>query len=342
MRVKSIEWRDEKLFIIDQTLLPEEYKVIELSTLELAEDAIRRLRVRGAPAIGIAAAYGAYVAFRNISALPLDEFKKEGEEILARLNATRPTAVNLSWALKQIEEILRRGNDVESILDEALKKAKYIHLDDEERCRKMGENGQELIPRKANILTHCNTGALATGGTGTALSLVYSAWEENKDIHVYMDETRPLLQGARLTAWELVESGIPATLITDSMAAWLMRQGGIDLVIVGADRIAANGDAANKIGTYSLAVNARHHGVPFYVVAPLSTFDLSLKSGKEIVIEERDGEEIKRIGECRTAPSGVETYNPAFDVTPAELITAIITEKKIIRNEEFNQIINLN
>jgi len=335
---KAIEWRDGKLSIIDQTLLPGSYKTIELSSLADVEEAIKSLKVRGAPAIGIAAAYGAYVAFKHLASKDIETFIKEAREILKSLNATRPTAVNLSWALSQIEEILNTGKDHQRILKNTLDLAKRIHDEDRESCRNIGLNGASLIKNNSNILTHCNTGALATGGMGTALALVYRAMEEKKNIHVYVDETRPLLQGSRLTAWELTQSGISATLIADNMAAWLMGQGKIDLIIVGADRIAGNGDAANKIGTYSLAVNAKYHHIPFYVAAPTSTFDLEIRSGAEIVIEERDAEEVKHFGSCQTAPKAINAYNPAFDVTPADLITAIITEKKIIWNKEFNKI----
>jgi len=335
---KAIEWHDGKLSIIDQTLLPGSYKTIELTSLADVEEAIKSLKVRGAPAIGIAAAYGAYVAFKHLPGNDIETFKKEAREILKSLNATRPTAVNLSWALSQIEEILNTGKDHLTILKNTLDMAKHIHDEDRESCRNIGLNGAPLIKNNSNILTHCNTGALATGGMGTALALVYHAMEEKKNIHVYVDETRPLLQGSRLTAWELTQSGIAATLIADNMAAWLMGQGKIDLIIVGADRIAGNGDAANKIGTYSLAVNAKYHHIPFYVAAPTSTFDLEIMSGAEIVIEERDAEEVKHFGGCQSAPKEINAYNPAFDVTPADLITAIITEKKIIWNKEFNKI----
>lgn len=342
MQINSIEWLNDKLHIIDQTKLPEDFTRIQLTTLEDVEQAIRLLKVRGAPAIGIAAAYGAYLAIRELNENNIIEFRKQCLIVTKRLNATRPTAVNLSWALKQIENIINNGNDQQDIKKEILRLAIEIHEDDRERCRQMGKYGATLIPPGSTVLTHCNTGILATGGIGTALSAVYTAWDNHKNLRVYADETRPLLQGARLTTWELMQKGIPVILIADNMAAWLMKQGKIDLIIVGADRIAANGDAANKIGTYSLAVNAKHHGIPFYIAAPLSTFDFSTQTGEEIVIEERDADEIRFFGQKRTAPENVDVYNPAFDVTPQQLISAIITENGIIENKNFNQIKRLN
>lgn len=338
MQINSIEWQDDQLHIIDQTKLPEDFTRIQLKTLEDVEQAIRLLKVRGAPAIGIAAAYGAYLSIRELNENNINKFHKQCLEVTKRLNATRPTAVNLSWALNQIENIINNCEDQQSIKKEILRLAIEIHEDDRERCRQMGKYGATLIPSGSTVLTHCNTGILATGGIGTALSAVYTAWENHKNLQVYADETRPLLQGARLTAWELKQNGIPVTLIADNMAAWLMKQGKIDLIIVGADRIAVNGDAANKIGTYSLAVNAKHHGIPFYIAAPLSTFDFSTPTGEGIVIEERDADEIRFFGQKRTAPENVDVYNPAFDVTPQHLITALITENGIIENKDFNQI----
>ena len=338
MPLNAIAWSDNKLIIIDQTRLPGKLEKIKLQTLEEIEEAIRKLKVRGAPAIGIAAAYGAYVAISGLHYTDLDDFRLKSINVIERLNATRPTAVNLSWALKQIREIIDTGFDPEKIKEGILKLAIDIHEDDRQRCHMLGEYGSQLIPSGSKILTHCNTGILATGGKGTALSGIYTAWEKHRNIRVYADETRPLLQGSRLTAWELMENNVPVTLIADNMAAWLMQNKKIDLVIVGADRIAANGDAANKIGTYSVAVIAKYHDIPFYVAAPLSTFDLSIQSGKDIVIEERDPEEVRRFGKSYSAPENVDVYNPAFDVTPAELITAIVTEKGIIKNKDFNQI----
>lgn len=342
MQINSIEWLDDKLYIIDQTKLPENFTRIQLKTLEDVEQAIRRLKVRGAPAIGIAAAYGAYLSIRELNENNISEFREQCLAVTKRLNDTRPTAVNLSWALKQIENIINSGDDQQDIKKNILSLAIEIHEDDRERCRQMGKYGATLIPPGSRVLTHCNTGILATGGIGTALSAVYTAWENHQDLRVYADETRPLLQGARLTAWELMQKDIPVILIADNMAAWLMKQGKIDLIIVGADRIAANGDAANKIGTYSLAVNAKHHGIPFYIAAPLSTFDFSTPTGEQIVIEERDADEIRFFGDKRTAPVNVDVYNPAFDVTPQNLISAIITENGVIENKDFKQIKRLN
>jgi methylthioribose-1-phosphate isomerase len=338
MPIESIVWKNDSLFIIDQTLLPQQEIYIKLDTLDKVTDAIVKLRVRGAPAIGIAAAYGAYVVLRQFDHLKFADFKDTARSILEIIAKTRPTAVNLSWAVNQIHELVKNSKDLPTLLSDIFTLAQHIHSDDRERCSGMGRFGAEFIKDGATILTHCNTGALATGGIGTALAAIYTAHAQGKKVHVFADETRPLLQGSRLTAYELQKAGIQTTLIADSMAAMLMRAGHIDLVIVGADRIVANGDIANKIGTYSVAVNARYHNIPFYVSAPLSTFDFDLASGADIVIEQRAADEVRFMRTAQTAPADIPVFNPAFDVTPADLITAIITEKGIIENPDKDKI----
>ncbi len=317
MSVETIKWEDDKLKIIDQTRLPEELVYLDCRTPEEVAEAIKALRVRGAPAIGVAAAYGVVLGAERI------------DETIKLLAATRPTAVNLFWALQRMEKCARsqKGDGLKEAL---LKEAISIHEDDKEKCRKMGEYGASLIKDGDTILTHCNAGALATGGMGTALAPIYIAQAQGKSVKVFADETRPLLQGARLTTWELQQAGIDVTLICDNMAATVMKQGKINLVVVGADRIAKNGDVANKIGTYGLAVLAREHNIPFYVVAPTSTLDLSLEDGSQIPIEERSADEITCGFGKRTAPEGINVYSPAFDVTPHRFIKAIVTENGII------------
>jgi len=296
--------------------------------------------VRGAPAIGVVAAYGVVLGAKEMAEKTKNflDFKAKVELIINRLAATRPTAVNLFWALKKMKRIVEAGRSIGDIVAALETEAVNIEEQDVETNKKIGQYGAELLSSREVILTHCNTGALATAGYGTALGVVRAAFEAGKEITVYVDETRPYLQGARLTAWELQQEGIPYYLITDNMAGWLMASGEITCVIVGADRIASNGDTANKIGTYTLSVLAKEHGIPFYVAAPTSTFDLSIKTGKEIPIEERAPEEVLfcHCKDCRIAPYGAKVKNPAFDVTPHENITAIITEKGIINspNEE--------
>ncbi|MEW6619050.1 MAG: S-methyl-5-thioribose-1-phosphate isomerase [bacterium] len=316
MIVETIKWEDDKLKIIDQTKLPEELVYLECSTVDEVAEAIKKLRVRGAPAIGVAAAYGVVLGVNRI------------EQSIKLLESTRPTAVNLFWALQRMAKCAKnhKGSELKEAL---LKEAKSIHEDDREKCRQMGEYGASLIKNGDTILTHCNAGALATGGIGTALAAIYTAQKQGKKIKVFADETRPLLQGARLTTWELMQAGIDVTLICDNMAAMVMKQGKINLVIVGADRIVQNGDTANKIGTYGVAVLAKEHNIPFYVVAPTSTIDLSLEDGSQIPIEEREADEITYGFGKRTAPEGINVYSPAFDVTPNKFIKAIITEKGI-------------
>lgn len=327
-----------KLYLIDQTLLPTQLVTVEIGDVSATWDAIKKLQVRGAPAIGIAAAYGICLGIAPLFAEDkrptLSELFARLREVTEYLASSRPTAVNLFWALDRMNraaELLKERNlKPEEIAIELLKEAKAIHEEDRLLCRRLGELGQTLVHDGDSLLTHCNAGGLATAKYGTALAVFFFAQAAGKRIHVYADETRPLLQGARLTAWELQQGGIDVTLIGDSMAAMLMKQGKVNGVFVGADRIAANGDTANKIGTYSLAICARAHDIPFYVVAPSSTFDLTLEEGSGIPIEERDPEEIRNGFGKQTAPDGVRIYNPAFDVTPASLITGIVTEKGII------------
>jgi methylthioribose-1-phosphate isomerase len=321
------------LRMIDQTLLPVELREIDCDTLPLVREAIKSLRVRGAPAIGVAAGYGLVVGLQGTESLDRDAFLEEFAAVKESLATSRPTAVNLFWALDRVDRAVQTIADwpgderLERLLDEA----REIEREDREMCAAIGRHGSKIITEGGGVLTHCNAGGLATAGDGTALSVMFAAAAQGKQFRVYADETRPLLQGARLTAWELHQRGIPVTVICDSMAGWVMKQNRVQVVVTGADRIAANGDAANKIGTYSVALLAQAHGIPFYVAAPSSTFDLSLAHGDEIPIEERNPEEITRPFGRQTAPAGVDVFNPAFDVTPAELIAGIITERGIIR-----------
>ncbi len=314
----AILWQGNSLALLDQTRLPGEEVWLSYTDFRQVAAAIRTMVVRGAPAIGVSAAYAYCLAALEGADL------KEAKAVLA---ASRPTAVNLFWALERMERRAAAcGGDPQALIAEA----RAIHAEDVEMNRAMGAWGAAVVPERARILTHCNAGALATGGYGTALGVIRAAHAQGKVELVYADETRPLLQGARLTAYELVRDGIPAALIADSMAAFLMRQGKIDLVLLGCDRMAANGDFANKIGTYSVAVNARHHGVPFYTVLPSSTIDLSIPDGSGIPIEERAADEVRTLYGVQTAPQDVPVYNPAFDVTPHELLTGVITEKGVI------------
>lgn len=331
--IQALAWKDDYLELLDQTQLPERTEFLPLHTSEQVFEAIQNLRVRGAPAIGIAAAYGLYLGVRGVPTDSRPEFFRALDAQIAFLSKARPTAVNLVWALQELRaQLAALGEaDVPALKGRLLELAVALHADDRQRCQHMAEHGQRLIPDGARILTHCNTGALATGGIGTALGVIHHAHALGKKLHVYADETRPVLQGARLTMWELAAAGIPAHLICDNAAAWLMREGKVDLVLLGADRIAADGSVANKIGTYGLAVLARHHGVPFYVAAPLSTFDRRLASGREIPIEQRSEEEVRRVfGKTLITLPDAACWNPAFDVTPPELITAIITERGVI------------
>jgi len=333
--VKAINWENDSLVLLDCRALPIKEEYIQCKSYKTLIDAINCLAVRGAPAIGIAAAYGVVLAAQEAEgkAGSKEAYLAYIKEAIGELAATRPTAVNLFWALNRLKEILEdaAGCPLKEIRERLFKEAEALFNEDIECNRKIGEFGNEVVPQGANILTHCNAGALATAGYGTALGVVRAAHDSKKEIHVFADETRPLLQGARLTAWELTKEGIPCTLITDSMAGYVMKLGKVDLVITGADRITLNGDTANKIGTYSLAVLAREHGIPFYIAAPLSTIDITLKHGDEIEIEERDKQEVKYFFGVQTAPYSVNTFNPAFDVTPNEYITGIITEKGILK-----------
>lgn len=337
MPLPTIEWEGDmngRIRLIDQTLLPTELKFVYCEDIKSIWHAIKTLMVRGAPAIGIAGAMGVVLGVKDIQAKSTDAFLKELKQVTSYLGASRPTAVNLFWGLARMERIAQENADksVPEIKEALLQEALKIQNEDKLICRKIGENGVSLIKDGSGVLTHCNAGGLATADYGTALAVLFKAKEQGKRITVYADETRPLLQGARLTAWELVHAGIDVTLICDNMAGHVMKLGKVQCVIVGADRIAANGDTANKIGTYSVSILAKEHGIPFYVAAPVSTFDLSIKSGNEIPIEERSPEEITNGFGKKTAPEGVKVFNPAFDVTPACNITAIITEKGVIHS----------
>ena len=330
-------WRGEVdgcLVLLDQTKLPTECLFLDCFDTATVWEAIKQLRVRGAPAIGIAAAYGVCVSTRLAAQenWTLARFKSVAKEAIDYLATSRPTAVNLFWALKRMQQRLDSFAN-ESVAEAAvclLAEAHAIHQEDVVMCHAIGEFGADLL-QDGGVLTHCNTGGLATSEYGTALSVMFTAHDQGKKIQVFADETRPLLQGARLTAWELMQHGVPVTLITDSMAAQVMREGKVQAVIIGADRITARGDTANKIGSYGLAILAKHHNIPFYVAAPSSTFDFNMENGNDIPIEQRAAEEITEPFGKRIAPLGVSTYNPAFDVTPAELITALITEKGVIQ-----------
>ncbi len=328
---KAIVWDNDRLYLLDQRALPIEEVYLELQTAEATADAITDMVVRGAPAIGVTAAFGVVLAARASHQQNGPSWKEGIQGDMERLAASRPTAVNLFWALGRMERLideLGTGDPVPRLLQEA----QQIHKEDVASNRTLGDLGAGLIESTTSVITHCNAGALATGGYGTALGVIRSAWRDGKIEQVYADETRPWLQGSRLTAWELHKDNIPVTLLTDSAAASRMRTGGIGWVIVGSDRIAANGDVANKIGTYSLAVAARHHGVKVMVAAPTSTIDMSAASGEEIPIEFRNAEEILRCGGKRLGATGVDAWNPVFDVTPAALVDAIVTEKGVVHS----------
>ena len=333
MAVSTIEWENGRIRMIDQTLLPTEFKQIYCDDIASVWEAIKALRVRGAPAIGIAAALGAVLGTWNSTATTYDAFAAELKSATDYLATSRPTAVNLFWALDRINRTAAENShlDIPALKARLLAEAQEIIEEDKAMCRAIGQHGMALLNENDTILTHCNAGGLATSDYGTALAVMFSAHEAGKNIHVFADETRPLLQGARLTTWELMQAGIDVTLICDNMAAQVMKEGKIQCVIVGADRIAANGDTANKIGTYNVAILAEAHGIPFYVAAPTSTLDFALKTGDEIPIEQRAAEEITEGFGKVTAPEGVKVYSPAFDVTPAALVTAIITEKGVAR-----------
>ena len=330
MPIPTIEWKQNKVKIIDQSVLPGKMRFTYCTSARSIWNIIKYMKIRGAPAIGIAAAFGVYLGVRNSTN---KNFAKDLSKTINYLATSRPTAVNLFWALERMGKIARKhkGEPVTKTKKILLKEAKNLLNEDKAICRKMGKFGSALIKSKDNILTHCNAGGLATADYGTALGVIFAAHSQKKKIKVYADETRPVLQGSRLTAWELMREGVDATLICDNTAASLMASGKIDKIIVGADRIAGNGDTANKIGTYNLAVLAHHHKVPFYVVAPTSTIDTKIKTGKAIPIEERNPDEVRKIKNIYVSPRNVKVFNPAFDVTPNRFITAIITEKGILR-----------
>ena len=334
---QPIEWKGDMVKLLDQTLLPAEEVYLEITEYHEIMTAIKELKIRGAPAIGVAGEYGMVLGAMQILAKSKATFLSELHDVAIAISGTRPTARNLFWAIERMELAAVKGKNVEEIKTILLKEAKKIHNEEADATIELSKNGQELIKDGYTILTHCNTGPLATTGYGTALGIIIYAHMQGKKVQVYADETRPLLQGARLTTWELRKIGIPVTLITDSMAGYFMKKGKIDCVIVGADRIAANGDTANKIGTYSVAVLAKENRVPFYVAAPTSTFDLSLSTGARIPIEQRNQAEVTHIKGIAIAPRYVNAANPAFDVTPNKYITAIITEKGIIRKPITNR-----
>ena len=329
--VKPVDLYAGTVRILDQTRLPHEEVFLECRSVEEVADAIRRMAVRGAPVLGITAAFALALGAKNSKAPTAGALVRELERAGEILVATRPTAVNIAWSVERIMAVARSLNGVDAVRRSVEEEAIRIAREDEQACRRMAELGADLIPRGANVLTHCNTGMLCTAGVGTAQGVILEAHRRGKEIHVWVDETRPLLQGARLTAWELQRLGVPMTLVADTAAASLMASGSVDAVVVGADRIAANGDVANKIGTYQLAVLAHHHRVPFFVVAPVSSIDLETGSGSDIAIEERDPAEVTAPLGTRFAPEGTNVINPAFDVTPARLVTAIVTERGVAR-----------
>ena len=341
--VETLRWVggiDGHLCLVDQTVLPREFVEIQCRDVDAVREAIKTLRVRGAPAIGIAAAYGVCLGLQTVARRDQAAVYQRLDEVTGYLASSRPTAVNLFWALERMKNRAAelRGSAAAQIAEGLLAEARTIHEEDRRTCRAIGRHGAELLADAQGVLTHCNAGGLATADYGTALAVIFAAAESGKRLHVYIGETRPLLQGARLTTWELKQRGIDVTLICDSMAAVVMQQRRVQAVLTGADRIAANGDVANKIGTYSLALLAAAHQIPFYVAAPTSTFDLSLSSGREIPIEQRDPREITHGFGRQTAPEGIHVYNPAFDVTPAELIRAVICERGLIRPVNREQI----
>jgi methylthioribose-1-phosphate isomerase len=333
--IPTLTWTPEGVRFIDQTKLPLEESYVLATTYEQVADVIVTMVVRGAPAIGVSAAYGIALGVLRTSYSSVEDFAPEFDKICARLAGTRPTAVNLFWAIDRMKKLFwllaGSGSTLDEIKHRLLAEAHAMYIEDIEACKAMGAHGAELLPDEGGVLTHCNAGALATCGYGTALGVIRAAVERGKNIHVYADETRPFLQGARLTAWELMADGIPTTVICDNMAASLMRAGKINAVVVGADRIAANGDTANKIGTYNVAILAKEHGIPFYVAAPWSTIDLATATGEAIPIEERPHVEVTHHAGKQLTPNGVGICNPAFDVTPARYIAAIITERGVLK-----------
>jgi methylthioribose-1-phosphate isomerase len=331
--IQTLEWTDKGVRFIDQTKLPTEEVYVVCKTHELVADAIRTMIVRGAPAIGVAAAMGIALGIKESKAETVGDLKRDLDQICENMGKTRPTAVNLFWAIHRMQEKFERLRirPVAQIKQELVEEAKRMHAEDIAANQAMGRHGATLMPAQGGVLTHCNAGALATAGYGTALGVIRAAVEQGKKIHVYADETRPFLQGSRLTAWELMKDGIPTTVISDNMAGAIMRQGKVAAIVVGADRIAANGDVANKIGTYGVAVLAKENEIPFYVAAPISTVDLACANGEMIPIEQRNAKEVSHIAGKQMTPDGVSIENPAFDVTPAKYISAIVTERGIAR-----------
>lgn len=331
--MKPLEWINGRLKFLDQTRLPLEEFFCETDNVLSVAEAIKRLAIRGAPLIGIAAAYGVALASLSANYSTAKEVRQYLKSVIDILASTRPTAVNLFWALKRQQRVLDswQTDSIADLQNNLLNEAKQIHQEDAEMCERISSFGAEILPGDCSVLTHCNAGALATGGRGTAVGIISKAWELGKLKHVYIDETRPLLQGARLTMWEIKQAKIPATLIVDSVAAVLLKQGKINAIIVGADRITMNGDTANKVGTYSLAVLAKHHGIPFYVAAPVSTIDVQMSAGKDIPIEERDAKEVTELFGRRITPEMADVYSPAFDITPNEFVTAIVTDQRVCR-----------
>jgi methylthioribose-1-phosphate isomerase len=341
--IQTLEWTETGVVFIDQTKLPTEEVYVTCTTHQQVADVIRNMVVRGAPAIGVAAAMGIALGVKNSKAQNGADLKQDFYEICETVRQTRPTAVNLFWAIRRMTEKFEslRGRAIAEIQQALIEESQRMHAEDIAANRAMGRHGATLMPSSGGVLTHCNAGALATAGYGTALGVIRAAVEQGKKIHVYADETRPFLQGSRLTAWELMKDGIPTTVISDNMAGVMMQQGKIGAIVVGADRIAANGDVANKIGTYTVAVLAKEHGIPFYVAAPISTVDLATPDGSKIPIEQRNAREVTHIAGRQMVPDGVQIENPAFDVTPAKYVTAIITERGIARapyNQSLSQL----
>lgn len=331
--IKTLEWIEDGVRFIDQRKLPTEETYVTCTTYDEVAEAIRNMTVRGAPAIGVAAAMGIALGTRDAEGDHVAELRRNFDEICETLGETRPTAVNLFWAIERMRRKFEEASElpVSAIKQQLIHEAQRMYVEDIAACEAMGANGAALLPASGGVLTHCNAGALATCGYGTALGVIRSAVEAGKKLHVFADETRPFLQGSRLTAWELMKDGIPTTVISDNMAGAVMRQGKIGAVIVGADRIAANGDVANKIGTYTVAILAREHNIPFYVAAPFSTIDLATPTGEQIPIEQRSSREVTHLAGKQIAPDGVKVENPAFDVTPSRYVAAIITERGVAR-----------
>jgi methylthioribose-1-phosphate isomerase len=331
--IQTLEWTESGVRFIDQTKLPTEEIYVTCTTYQQVADVIRNMVVRGAPAIGVAAAMGIALGVKNSKAETVGELKKDFDQVCKVIGETRPTAVNLFWAIRRMQDKFEklRIRPLAQIRQDLIEESQRMHAEDIAANQAMGRHGATLMPAAGGVLTHCNAGALATAGYGTALGVIRAAVEQGKKIHVYADETRPFLQGSRLTAWELMKDGIPTTVISDNMAGSMMKQGKIGAIVVGADRIAANGDVANKIGTYTVAVLAKEHGIPFYVAAPVSTVDLATSDGSGIPIEQRNGKEVTHIAGKQMVPDGVQVENPAFDVTPAKYVSAIITERGIAK-----------